>query len=123
MTLGRGYPIAGEALDRDLYRLLCVFAASRRVAHLSRKYSRLEDLIPFEGTEASQLLISLAVILRNNIDSGVVSWSQRLAKDVVGTLRPDVSKPRKVIPLPFREACNKIIHADIVDLWPFDKHR
>jgi hypothetical protein len=122
MTAEAGYPIAAEATDRDLYRLAVVFAASRRMRSIGSKHPRVIELgMTFEATEASQLLVSLAATFRSHLDTGTAFMGGVHSKDTVGALWPDVTKRRHRIPLTFREACNKIIHADLVDLWPLDR--
>lgn len=67
----------------------------------------------FEASEVSRRLIGLAIMLRSQLDA-----SSRRRDAVVGSLVPDVSAPSLERPLTLREACNKIIHAESVDLSP-----
>ncbi|MDP3937547.1 MAG: hypothetical protein Q8R92_05350 [Deltaproteobacteria bacterium] len=111
-----GYPIESTYLDLEIYRLVAIFGAAPLVAStenfdwgwLKRHY---------EFPEACRLLVSLAAILRNQIDASPLSAEDGLAKHgaSVGTLVPDRSKPGKSKPLSFRDACSKILHADFIN--------
>ncbi len=119
MSLGRGYPIAAEALDLELYVLAALVAGSRDMHRRAGRSTALRQLrLTFELSEVSRRLIAVAVALRSALDASRRTAESRGAAGKVGTLVPDVSKPRLKQALPFREACNKIIHADRVDFFP-----
>ncbi|MBZ5554568.1 MAG: hypothetical protein LAO21_17765 [Acidobacteriia bacterium] len=108
-----GYPVAAEALDLEIFQLVCVFSASQSLARIESTYPCLRWVrATFETSEASRRLIGLAVMLRNSLDARIGTKS----KAVVGRLVADVSRPSQTVELSLREACNKIIHAELVDL-------
>lgn len=116
LTQDRGLLISADALYLDLYRLITIFGGSRGVADFAANNprARLYDLIDrFERSEASRLLISVAVICRSALDyqwMGPIDGNAlRFGGDVVGWLEPSPGADREE--LHFREACNKIIHA------------
>jgi hypothetical protein len=118
MSLVVGYPIAAEARDLELYQLLCEVAASPRIARLASRLPRLERLrTVFEASEVSRRLIAVAVTSRSVMDVEAHAKAVlRVSKQVVGSLTPDVDKKTAKTDLTFREACNKIIHAQGVTL-------
>jgi hypothetical protein len=119
MGLVVGYPIAAEARDLEVYQLLCEVAASPRIARLAARLPRLERLrTVFEPSEVSRRLIAVAVTCRSVME--VESRAKpvlRVSKHVVGRLIPDIDKRSVKAQLTFREACNKIIHAEGVTLY------
>lgn len=108
------YPIASEAVDLEIYQLACIFAASRELLRLFKDSPFLGHLVEtFELSEVSRKLIALAVTCRNMLDS-----NQNLHGGVkVGTFIAYLDKDQTNIALTFREACNKIIHADDVEYF------
>jgi len=109
-----GYPIAAEALDLEVYVLAAVFAGSAALAGLEARHRGLRWVRgTFERPEASRRLISLAVMVRSQLD--VLSRSCDMT---VGTYVRDVRDQSEQEPLTLREACNKIIHAESVELSP-----
>jgi len=122
-TVGSGYPITMEALDLEIYELVCLFAAShelRRWAQRSSSFDRLR--IHYERSEASRRLIALAATLRNFMDS----WTGKRRSNInrgaggVGVLIEDLARPTQKRELLFREACNKLVHAEriVFDVRP-----
>lgn len=115
---GGGVPIMAESLDLEIYQLACVFAASRELARwtkASEAISRLRNI--FERAEAARRLIALAAMLRNTMDSWSKHRRDRVDKGAgaVGIIKPNSNKPKEREPLYFREACNKIIHAEHIN--------
>ena len=58
-------------------------------------------------------------MVRSRIDTRSVTLPvalENISSTAVGELTPDLSQPTQRSSLEFREACNKIIHADSVDL-------
>ena len=118
-----GYPSDTTLMMSEAYRLICVFGGSREVERVRSRFHDHDSFPPIDGpskwirmlelSEASRLLLSLAVILRNTLDtSNDTSESySHLVRTEVGQVRV-LNKPRaKVKSLEVREACNKIIHA------------
>jgi hypothetical protein len=112
-------------LGLDLYRLLCLYLADRRVMSLA-----LDDRDSIRAlhdshidVEVLRILISSAVTLRIALDqySGI-AFGPKSIKGTCGLLWPNWPE-HKNEPLTIREACNKIIHAtkiqrDIANLSP-----
>jgi hypothetical protein len=112
-----GYPIEPSHLDLDVYRLLLPFAASRPLHDLcgcdvSDPLNRMRE--QFERSEACRLLLTIAVIVRNSVKKKRNSLVLEHLDAPVGTLVEDLGNPA-IIPLSFREACHKIIHATEVE--------
>ncbi len=108
------YPIAAEAIDLEVYVLAALVSGSEALAGLEGERSGLRwARRTFEASEVSRRLIGLAVMLRSQLDA-----SSRRRDAVVGGLIPDVRAPSVEQSLTLREACNKIIHAESVDLSP-----
>jgi hypothetical protein len=108
----RGYLIAEEALDLEIYTLAALVSGSPTLAMVGDEYSGLRFLrSTFEVSEVSRRLISVAIMLRSQLDS----TGQNPDKPV-GYLIADISNAAKKEPLVLREACNKLIHATSVDL-------
>ena len=71
----RGHPIDIITIEREVYWLAAVFAASRTLHDLTpdEEEHEFDSLrLRFETSEASRLLISVAVMLRNLMDAGAV---------------------------------------------------
>lgn len=109
-----GYPIATEAFDLEVYVLAALFTSSRALSDIEHEHQSLRwARATFERSEVSRRLLSLAVMLRNQLEVSV------LKPDVaVGILTPDMSTPSHCKDLSLREACNRIIHAESVDFAP-----
>jgi hypothetical protein len=74
----------------------------------------------WEFPEISRIVVSLAAIIRSSLDADPVgegdsTYGPALRRSV-GTLVSDLEAPQKEVPLDFREACNKVIHAKRVEL-------
>jgi hypothetical protein len=73
----------------------------------------------FDFSEISRIVVSLAAVHRSALDADR-SYYEAVHKAAlqrrVGTLIPDGTKPQTRKPLRFYEACNKILHADKVNL-------
>lgn len=110
---GGGYPIAGEAFDLEVFQLAVLFASSRELARQSRKHRGIGSLREtFELSETARRLVAVAAMVRSALDACPSRRRARLNVHV-GRLVRDISQPRKSVgPLTFREACNKLIHAD-----------
>ena len=66
------YPISAEALDLEIYQLACIFAGSQELIQKSKKHHSLKSLVDIiELSEASKKIISIAVDLRNSLDSNL----------------------------------------------------
>jgi hypothetical protein len=113
--LGTGLPIAAEAFDFELYQTACTFAASSELARLSKDRPELGFIVrTFQLSEASRHLISLAAMIRSAMDT----WSAPAEKNLktpVGMLQANIDSD-ETGSLGFREACNKILHADSIEL-------
>ncbi len=117
----RGYPIAAEAIDQELYRLLCLIAASGAIYEERGTAPALDQLRrTFEQSEVSLRLISVAVTLRNLLDTSQIGPAHDWLP--VGKLWRTTGEQRVEADLSFREACNKIIHADDVELYDGAAH-
>src|SRR5215467_7158296 len=114
--LGSGLPIAAEAFDLEVYQTACTFAASSELARLAKDQLGLMHVVrTFQQSEASRHLISLAALIRSAMDT----WSATAEKNLrtpVGDLQASIENPNEIVPLGFREACNKILHADGIEL-------
>jgi hypothetical protein len=112
---GAGYPIAAEALDLELYQLACTFAASQELTRLFVGHPSLRYLVSvFQQSEAARRLVSVAAMLRNCLDTDS-AMNRRHSNQDVGTLT--TGAPAGVgSPLGFREACNKLLHAESIEL-------
>ncbi len=103
----------------SIYELSTIVFGSEGLANLSTgddkdEFDKLR--IRHEVGQASKLLIEIAVVLRNFIDSG--SWPmdpihkirvERRPETNVGVVREENKKEKT---LSFRQVCNKIIHAE-----------
>jgi len=115
--LGAGYPIAAEAFDLEVYQLACTFAASREIARLAKTHPGLQQLSSvFQLSEAARRLIAVAAMARSAMDTWSSTAYEKKLTNTVGSLCPDVERPKEQVGLAFREACNKIIHADDMEL-------
>jgi hypothetical protein len=110
-TMFRGHPIDTIILEREIYFLAVLFNASESLFRASdvAKEDEIDRLrAHFETSEASRALVSVAVMLRSQMDCMSDEQITLLASDtfrIVGAyLAPKQGE------LDFREACNKIIH-------------
>jgi hypothetical protein len=112
-------------LDVELYRLITVVEASHALqAHEvsavdERDRNIWEFLRQFEFPEVSRIVVSIAAIHRTAINANRKYYHKvhtRAMEREVGILRPDDNDPQLQESLHFREACNKVLHAEQVDL-------
>jgi len=119
-------------LDLEVYRLLTILEASPALAEFKGKYTgalgetdrnRVRFVRQWEEPEISRIVVSLAAIIRSAVDANpgayrVGGGEPDLALErPVGLILPDTTQPRAWQGLEdFREACNKILHADRVEL-------
>jgi hypothetical protein len=118
LTEGCGYPIAEVAMGLELYRLACGFAASSPLSTVGKGNPAIRRLAnTFELSEVSRRLIAIAVAVRSRLDLNSENYAAELDAEIgpVGVLTPDADIPYDPKPLTLREACNKLIHASIVD--------
>ena len=97
------------------YRLLCsLFAAyDFPVFYRDDDPDPIDDFLQYSDEEMSENLITLAAIARASDDElGVLKNIESNFPKGVGQLTPEGEKSR---PLTIREACNKIIHAKVVE--------
>ena len=98
-------------LALDLYRLLCMYLADRRVMNLALDSDVVRQLHDNHlGAEVLRVLISSAVHLRIAFDQYPERLLGKLGEASCGILWQRWPK-RKSEVLTTREACNKIIHA------------
>jgi len=131
-----GYDIDQSLITLELYRLLSSFGGSKFLAEFRKKIKDgnldepgcKSELRAVEIQEVSRLLISLAAISRNMLDSfcsfNDYEKHNKASSVIVGKFyiskadetSPDFSaQGRKPNKLSFREACNKILHADFIN--------
>lgn len=117
--IGSGHPIALEAYDLEVYQLACCFAGSRELARLARADRMVEWLrLTFQESEASRRLVAVAAIIRTSLDTWVAD-AERVGRLPVGSL----AEAGTTCVLSFREACNKVLHADEVELYRNHKQK
>jgi len=118
-----GIPRDDTFVDRELYRLVTIFAAS---SFLSEQRGDNDEsnlfgycLRYFELPEVGQILVSLAAILRNDWEHRRESIDEHLslvAQDPkVGTLIEDLANPTNQRDLHIRDSLHKIIHARTIN--------
>jgi hypothetical protein len=119
---GRGYRLQSPIVRRDFYHLLTAFLASRSLIALSDgqddcPYWEVRD--EFEESEITGLLITTATrarILEEDLRAFEKDRGLQLPKSPpVGTLVKNIAKPTPEEPLYLREACNKILHAELIN--------
>jgi hypothetical protein len=111
-----GYPVEATYLDLEIHRLVAIFAASATLAESNQfDWSWLKQ--HYEFPEACRILVSLAALLRNQIDTNPATAEEAVSgqRNSVGTLVADLRAVPNVKALTFREACNKILHADAIN--------
>jgi len=113
-------------IEKELYHLLCCFLASPRLSGLAiEDYERKGNkgihvfnmfLNAFENQYIQELLISIAVKLRMIDDRLNIGRGKNIngESNNVGTLTKRAGKIGQEI-LTIREACNKIIHAVLIE--------
>jgi hypothetical protein len=113
MPNGHGFWIEASYIDLELYRLVATVLASPLLAESARNDAfgrRFESLRIFEFSEVSRILVSVAAVVRNELEGRSSIELQR----PVGRLITNLEKPLESKPLTFKESCNKILHAKIV---------
>jgi hypothetical protein len=123
-------------LELEIYRLLTILEASPGLAYYAGAeedtlldYERIERLRRWEIPEVSRIVISIAAIIRGGMNADPERYAgdglpEEGVQRLVGTLNPDIDRPEAgYLPLNFREALNKVIHAKRVepewddDMW------
>lgn len=112
-----------EIVLKDAYRLLCVFMADKAIFDMTAKAQQVwggsqrsdEPLFnlhqKFIEDEINHSLINLAICNRTHMEQMLNEHKFPFPPNVCGTLTKDVCEPATT-DLSFRDACNKIIHAD-----------
>ncbi|KZW99704.1 hypothetical protein JL49_15730 [Pseudoalteromonas luteoviolacea] len=111
-----GMPSESDLTDKMLYQLACIFFGS---SGFSENTSSLDCLIElrnkFQEAEANVLLVSLAATIRRRSES-ISEYEKTQIVEMglkeVGEYCKNKDTNSNTMPLTFREACNKIIHAD-----------
>jgi hypothetical protein len=115
-----GYPFESPVLDLEIFRLVTAIAASETLTEKmqdeldSPKWEHLKQLA---FPEICRTMVSIAAIARSNIDSSPASQhaDTHLIQRPVGILVSDLEKPDECKSLEFRQACNKILHANYIN--------
>lgn len=99
----------------EVYRLLCHVLSSPSIANVQQGFRGHLLSATFQQAEISRLMIHVASYYRVKYDG---SWEHATwlhdEYEGVGLLVEDLNKPDATVKLPFRKACNKIIHANRV---------
>jgi len=110
-------------LDLEVYRLITILEASPALAEFNGSETdrnQITFLRGLEFPEISRIVVSLAAIIRSAIDANPRAYAASphdlTLEKPVGVLMPDDAQTSTWEALEFREACNKILHADQVDL-------
>lgn len=110
-----GYPHDPQMLWVDLYYLALIFAGSEKISEFRSEgdspYSLFWVFRNTEYSEISRRLISVAAILRNLMELNRDTTIQTLE---VGKFYR-ISNSNEFAELTFREACNKVIHAEHIN--------
>lgn len=101
--------ISSDELEKDVYWLLSIFHASKRLSEISNEVLHVKSL--WQESEAVRLLLNIAVVVRNRLEVEKISCLKGY-QDNVGTL--EFVSGGETKELTFREACNKIIHSNRV---------
>ncbi|RYH00037.1 MAG: hypothetical protein EON58_01715 [Alphaproteobacteria bacterium] len=120
MTQGRNnFELNASIALRDIYRLFLVFAGDERIFDLTGEdrddpLRQMRD--GFFVDEITHLLIGTAIANRIQLEhTEAIRSASNPALNVTsmscGELTPDVISDKGSMPLTFREACNKIVHA------------
>jgi len=113
---GNGLAAASGAASLAIYQAACTFAASHELAHLSRRHGGLARICAeFQVLEASLCLVRVAAIIKHTMDT-LSSSAQVIMNKPVGQLQPETADSGQLVPLGLREACNRILHADEMEL-------
>ena len=107
-------------LDLEIYRLMTILESSPALADYGGTYEgdrgKVEFLRGLEFPEVSRIVVSLAarIIAARDADPQLYAGDLEIERPV-GVLMPDATRPDAWESLGFREACNKVIHAERVD--------
>lgn len=100
----------------ELHRLLAIFLSSKSFAELrtgiGEQWESIEALQACEEYEITRILLAVAITFRiidNRMRGRTLPPSQ-----TCGTLVKNLHYPTKTTPLTVREACNKILHAQVI---------
>jgi hypothetical protein len=113
-------------LDLEIYRLVAVLEASPALAEFDgtklitsdeTDRNKIAHLRGLEFPEVSRIVVSLAAIIRSALDADPRAYAgfDLTLEKPVGMLWPDLTQPDVWKDLYFKEACNKILHADKVE--------
>jgi len=110
--ISSSYPVDPIFFEENIYKLITIFGSSEFLFNNFKEDSEyfFERAKEFEISKASEILISLAVMSRSFLDSGIIS-KESCKKQIVGKIIVD----KKNKPLNFRDSCNKIIHAESIN--------
>ena len=121
-------PLASYVLDRELvllnaYRLLCLFYANKEIARLSDPTGEFPDPAAlleqkYFPSEMTHLLLSIAISVRTIDDQMQCLPVSHPEKQRYFAARDKVNKRFSCMmfdQMTLREACNKIIHASVVE--------
>lgn len=120
----QGFPREDFLVERELYRLITIFGSSAEIQAMRTSvdddksfYGR--NVRQFEFPEISRILLTVAVVVRNEwdvaphrVEDVLRTWHDQN----VGTLVEDLGRPQEAKPLQLRESLNKIIHATTINL-------
>jgi hypothetical protein len=113
-----------EIVFRDAYRLLCVFMADKAIFDITPEAQQVwggsrrseEPLFrlhhQYMEDEINHTLINLAICNRTHMERRLKDHERPYPNRVCGKWTNDVGAQNEVKNLSFREACNKIIHAE-----------
>lgn len=115
---GPGWKFESALIDLEIYRLITAFGASRTfVDNASAEGANAgawEMLKNFECVEIPRILVSVAAMCRSNLDAGIGAGEE--SDRPVGLIDSDNDHPpEEWQDLLFRNACNKILHADNIN--------
>jgi hypothetical protein len=100
---------ARNAIEYDVYILLCILTSSKFLHKNDRKfYGLFFQLMDFEKSEIYRIIFSISLRVRNFIEKNKIINSLHL----VGNLIENNGLKQ---PLTLREACNKIIHSEHIN--------
>lgn len=106
-----GFPRDLTVFERDLYHLVSLFGASQKISEIFQleqgRTSLFEVFREIEFSETPRLLTSIGSVCRHILDNSENNDSEIV---IVGVLE----RSGKTSPLSFKEACNKILHANSI---------
>ena len=117
------YVLDRESIKLDAYRLLCLFYANKEIARLSDPMGDYPDPAvhlerAFFAKEVTRLLLAVAIGVRTLDDQMERLPSSDPDRDRYIETRRRVNRTHQCMefdPMSLREACNKIIHATVVE--------